>query len=358
MPEAEIIAIGTELLLGEIQDSNSRYIAGKLRDAGIDLHRITIVGDNAQRIAKTIQEALSRADIVITCGGLGPTIDDPTREAVALAGHVELEFNPALWDQIQARFERMNRKVTENNRRQAYIPKGSLPVENPVGTAPSFITEINGHRVISLPGVPHEMEYLLENKILPFLADQYKQPFVILKTVLHVSGLGESVVDDLVADLEKLSNPTVGLAAHSGQTDVRVTAKAESHIEATRLIADVVSQIKARLGENIYGENETQLSDVVISQLKEQGLNLQLIEFGFQGQLISFLSSQGLTGIMTESRSELLPLNLLIDKVSSIRLEKQGCTLGVSLIRVANTRHLAMVLKTTHDVFRSGKDLR
>ena len=139
MSSAEIITIGTELLLGEIDDTNATYIARELRDVGIDLYRKTTVGDNARRIAQTIQEALQRTDIIITTGGLGPTVDDPTREAVALAVGVETEFRPELWEQIQNRFQRFGRKPTENNKRQAYVPKGAIPVENPVGTAPSFI---------------------------------------------------------------------------------------------------------------------------------------------------------------------------------------------------------------------------
>ena len=158
MPTAEIIALGTELLLGEIQDTNTRYIARHLRDTGIDLFRTAIIGDNAERIAQALREALTRAQIIITTGGLGPTVDDPTRQAVALAVNVPLEYRPELWGQIQARFERFGRQATENNKRQAYIPQGSIPVENLVGTAPAFITETGGSVIISLPGVPREME--------------------------------------------------------------------------------------------------------------------------------------------------------------------------------------------------------
>src|SRR5512135_2170348 len=139
MPAAEIIAIGTELLLGEIQDTNTRYLARLLRDYGVDLYRTTIVGDNVDRIAHAIRESLSRCQIIITTGGLGPTVDDPTRQAVAMAAGTELEFQPQLWDQIQDRFERFGRNPTENNRRQAYIPRGAIAMENPVGTAPAFI---------------------------------------------------------------------------------------------------------------------------------------------------------------------------------------------------------------------------
>src|SRR5512147_2482473 len=173
MPTAEIITIGTEILLGEIVDTNAPYLARKLRDVGIDIFRKTSVGDNARRIAVAIQEALQRSDIVITTGGLGPTVDDPTREAVAMAMEVEVEFRPELWDQIQARFMRYGRKPTENNKRQAYVPKGAIAVENRVGTAPSFIIESGGRCIFSLPGVPREMEFLLEHAVIPYLQEHF-----------------------------------------------------------------------------------------------------------------------------------------------------------------------------------------
>jgi nicotinamide-nucleotide amidase len=162
MPTAEIITIGTEILLGEILDTNAQYLARALRDAGVDLYRKTTVGDNTRRIAQAIQQAQERCDIVITTGGLGPTVDDPTREAVALAVGVETEFRPELWEQIESRFRRFNRQPTENNKRQAYVPRGALAVENPVGTAPAFIVENGEQAIISLPGVPSEMKYLTQ----------------------------------------------------------------------------------------------------------------------------------------------------------------------------------------------------
>ena len=211
MPSAEIIAIGTELLLGEIQDTNTRYLALRLRDANIDLFRATMVGDNASRISIVIAEALNRSDIVITTGGLGPTVDDPTRQAVAMAIGVETEFHPELWDQIQNRFQRFNRIATENNKRQAYIPQGAIPVENPVGTAPAFIVECGSKVIISVPGVPREMEYLIENRVIPYLKEHFHILGMIKASVLHAAGVGESQVDEWIGDLETLLNPTVGL---------------------------------------------------------------------------------------------------------------------------------------------------
>jgi len=297
MPSAEIITIGTEILLGEIVDTNARHIARKLRDAGIDLYRKTTVGDNATRIAQAIQQAMERCEIILTTGGLGPTVDDPTREAVALALGVETEFRPELWEQIQARFRRFGRQPTENNRRQAYVPVGALAVENPVGTAPAFIVEHDcgtldfNCSIIALPGVPSEMEYLLENAILPYLRQRYALTGIIKARVLHTAGVGESQIDDLIDDLERLSNPTLGLAAHSGQVDVRIAAKAGTEAEADKLIHTVEVEVRRRLGAWIYGADEETLEAAALKALQDKGWSLAVVEYGLGGELLRKLSA-------------------------------------------------------------------
>ena len=313
MPAAEIITIGTEILLGEIVDTNSRFIARKLRDSGIDLYRQTTVGDNAQRIASAIQDAMQRCEIIITTGGLGPTIDDPTREAVALAMGVETEYRPELWLQIVNRFQKYGRTPTENNRRQAFIPCGSCAVENPVGTAPAFISESLDRSVIALPGVPREMEYLLVNSILPYLKERYKLTGIIKARIIHTAGVGESQIDERISDLELLSNPTVGLAAHSGRVDVRITAKAASEEQADTLIAGIEYEILNRLGDWVYGFDEDTLEETALRVLKQKGWQLVVVEAGLGGSLIRLLSSASrahedeLGGIFTggESLSEI-----------------------------------------------------
>jgi nicotinamide-nucleotide amidase len=308
MPSAEIITIGTELLLGEIVDTNSRYLARALRDAGIDLFRKTTVGDNAKRIALAIQQSLERCDLVITTGGLGPTVDDPTREAVALAMGVETEYRPELWEQIQSRFKRFGRQPTENNRRQAFVPQGAIAVENPVGTAPIFIVESGSHVVISLPGVPREMEYLLQNAILPYLQQHYHIQGIIKARVLHTAGAGESQIDELVGDLEELGNPTVGLAAHSGQVDVRITVKADSPEAADELIKPVEKTIRDRLGNWVYGADQETLEGIAIKAVERNGWSLIVLEAGLGGELIRrlaavpgpFLGGQVLTALPTQ----------------------------------------------------------
>jgi nicotinamide-nucleotide amidase len=290
MPTAEIITIGTEILLGEILDTNAQYLARALRDAGVDLYRKTTVGDNTRRIAQAIQQAQERCDIVITTGGLGPTVDDPTREAVALAVGVETEFRPELWEQIESRFRRFNRQPTENNKRQAYVPRGALAVENPVGTAPAFIVENGEQAVISLPGVPSEMKYLTQNAILPYLRQRYNLKGTIKSRVLHTAGVGESQIDDLISDLEALANPTVGLAAHSGQVDVRITSKGESEDEADRLIQPVEAVLRQRLGSWVYGVDEETLEEMALRTLSHKGWTLAVVEAGLGGLLIRRLA--------------------------------------------------------------------
>jgi nicotinamide-nucleotide amidase len=283
MSSIEIIAIGTELLLGEIQDTNTRYIAQKMRAINLDLFRSTVIGDNATRISELIKEALTRSDIIITSGGLGPTVDDPTRLAVANAIGTELVFLPELWDQIIERFKRHGRVgvPSDNNRRQAYIPQGAIPLENAVGTAPAFIAEVGQKCIVSLPGVPRELEYLMENKVIPYLIEHYRLTGIIKVLVVHTAGLGESLVDERVADLELLSNPTVGLLAHPGQTDVRITAKAESEAEAKVMIENILNQVKERLGESIFGYDLDTLEKVLVDKLQSKGLHLRIIERGF-----------------------------------------------------------------------------
>ncbi len=292
MAVAEIITIGTELLLGEIQDTNSKYIARVLRDIGVDLYRISTVGDNLNRISVSIQEALTRADIVITTGGLGPTVDDPTRQAVADAVGVELEYIPELWDTVIERFKRYGRQPTENNKRQAFVPAGAIVINNPVGTAPAFACEKNGNTIISLPGVPREMEYLIQNNVLDYLKSRYGLEDAIIKaTVLHTVSMGESSIDEVIGNLEMLSNPTVGLLAHPGQTDVRVTAKAVSTKAAEEMIAPIVKELFKKLGDVIYGVDNETLESVVAKYLNVHNLRLAVIESGLGGNIFRRISS-------------------------------------------------------------------
>jgi nicotinamide-nucleotide amidase len=283
----EIVAIGTEILLGEIVDTNSAYITRQLRDIGVNVYYLTTVGDNLERIAGAIRIALGRADVVITTGGLGPTVDDMTRQAVANATDRALEFRPELFEDIRERFRQFGARMSENNRVQAYIPARSIPVHNRLGTAPCFIVESDQGTVISLPGVPREMKDLMQVTVLPYLRERTGGKGIIKALVLRTAGIGESQVDDRIADLETWSNPTVGLAAHTGQTDVRVTARADSEAEADVLIAQAETIIRERVGEYIYGTGSAPLEEAFVGLLREKGLKLAVSYNGPEPQAVA-----------------------------------------------------------------------
>jgi competence/damage-inducible protein CinA-like protein len=361
MPSAEIITIGTEILLGEILDSNARYLARQLRDLGIDLYRKTTVGDNAGRIAQAIQQALERCDIILTTGGLGPTVDDPTREAIALALNIPTEFRPELWEQIQSRFKRYGRQPTENNKRQAYIPQGARAVENPVGTAPAFIVEIGPSEprsgelrsqvIISLPGVPSEMEYLLESAILPYLRQHYQLSGIIKARLIHTAGVGESLIDERIGDLETLSNPTVGLAAHSGQVDVRITAKADSEAQANEMIQVIELDLRQRLGDWIYGVDQETLEEAALRALHSRGWTLAVVEFKSAVGLVNRLSSPqvarlGSLAQVFKGGELVIPLATAGDmaaQVAACRISRQvQVCLGVAIFPGAEKQDVAL----------------
>ena len=289
--QAEIVTIGTELLLGDIVDTNSAWIAQRLTTIGLNLFYTTTVGDNLQRIADVLRQSLQRSDVVITTGGLGPTVDDVTREAVAAATDRELALDEGLLEEIACFFAKRNYTMTDNNRKQARLPAGAQAIHNPVGTAPAFIVEQNGHLVVSLPGVPHEMRYLMEHEVLPYLKERFDLQGVIKSRVLRTCGIGESTIDSKIGDLMELSNPTVGTAAHPGQTDVRITVKANNEAEANALIAPLEKELRSRLGEYIFGTDQQTLSDVVLELLIAKRLRLALVETITRGELAQQLSS-------------------------------------------------------------------
>jgi competence/damage-inducible protein CinA-like protein len=356
MPAAELIAIGTELLLGEIQDTNTRYLARNLRDLGVDIFRATLIGDNTERIAQVIREAMQRCQIIITTGGLGPTVDDPTRAAVAKALDVDVEFRPELWEQIQARFQRFGRAPSDNNRRQAWIPVGAIPVENPVGTAPSFICETVNACIISLPGVPREMEYLTQNVVIPYLRDRFQLTGTIKARVLHVAGVGESIVDEWVGDLETNPNPTVGLLAHPGQVDVRITAKADSMAEADRMIAEMEARVRERIPEGLFGMDQETLEDALLQSLRDKDYSTALVECGLSGALRGRLEHIRFPDGQVQVISEPCPPDELRRIVDRFQQQCQASTaLGISLEPAPEKHILHLVVVTPREVLEQTR---
>ena len=276
---AEIVAIGSELLLGQIVDTNSAWMAQQLADLGVNLFYKTIVGDNPGRMREVLTQALERSDLVITNGGIGPTQDDLTREIVAEVTGRELVLDKRLLEQIRDRFHRRGLIVTPNNEKQAYIPAGAIPVENPNGTAPSFIVEDPRGVIISLPGVPFEMKWLFEHEVVPYLRKKFGLSETITYRVLKVADLGESSVDDRIGHLiANSSNPTVGVLAHPGQVDVRITAKAANTQEALALIAPIEEEVRGLLGKHVFAIDSQTMEDVVGEILLQKGLTIAVYE--------------------------------------------------------------------------------
>lgn len=343
--KAETISIGTELLLGQIIDTNAVWIAEKLSEVGVDLYFRTTVGDNVGRIVDAIQHALTRADVIITTGGLGPTVDDMTREAVAKATNRDLVLDENLLAQIRRLFEKWGRTMSDNNVRQAYIPRGATPIENPVGTAPVFIVEHEGKYVISLPGVPREMKHLMETRILPWLREKTGGEWIILSKTLRTCAIGESQVDALIADLEESRNPTVGLLAHPGQTDVRVTAKAHVRAEAEALIKEMEAKVRERLGDWIYGEGAETIEEVVARLLAARNWRIAIAETNTAGKIADRLRSR-------PEGTRIIKSAMLLDSVTEIS-EQNAKTIAEQFRNVTGADIALAVLGTTN----SGQDL-
>nr|HID59944.1 CinA family nicotinamide mononucleotide deamidase-related protein [Desulfobacterales bacterium] len=292
-PSCEIVAIGTELLLGQIVDTNSSFLSGRLNRIGIRTRFCTTVGDSLEDILLIIREAINRVNIVITAGGLGPTEDDLTREAVSKACGLELEFRPELMAAIEEFFESRGIKMPSSNRKQAFVPKGSLVIHNRLGTAPSFIVEKNGIVIISLPGVPKELYHLMDKRIIPYLKERFRLKEKMIKyKVLKICGIGESAVDAQIKDLMQAENPEIGLLAYPGEIKIRITAKGENKGQADRMIANVQREIYNRLGDLIYGEDEDTLEGKVSELLRIHKATLATLESFTGGLLAARINSQ------------------------------------------------------------------
>lgn len=300
---AEIVMVGTELLLGEIVDTNANLLAVALRNIGMDLYYKTTVGDNEERITEVLDLALDRSDVVITSGGIGPTVDDVTRQAIARATGRKLVYSDDLEAQIAARFRNFGRKMAANNKRQAYLPDGALPLENPVGTAPCFLSEDTKGRgfIVCLPGVPRELAYMMEHTVVPLLVERMGGMKVIRVRVLRTCAVGESNIDRGIGDLMASSNPTVGLAAHAGQTDVRIAARADSEADAEAMIAEMEAELRSRLGVAVYGVDKETVAEVVGRLLSERDLKLGVVDTLTGGQLTRELNEAGFESVLASS---------------------------------------------------------
>lgn len=285
---AEIISVGTELLLGQITDTNAAYLARLLASYGVDVLFKQTVGDNLDRVRCAVDLALSRADLVVMTGGLGPTEDDLTAEAVALAAGRPMVFDQHVADSITAFFERRRRAAPDSVFRQARIPSGAQIVPNRRGTAPGLIVPVNGCTIFLFPGVPREMEGLVEDGLIPWLRVRTAGE-IIRSRVLRVVGLGESMVEERVRDLIHEANPTVAPLAKLGEVHLRITAKARPE-EAEAMIARIETGLRARLGDAVFGSDDETLQEVTARLLVARGMTLAIAESCTGGLIASRLS--------------------------------------------------------------------
>jgi nicotinamide-nucleotide amidase len=293
MPSVEIIAVGTELLLGQLLDTNTGFIAQRLAENGIDVHATHAVGDNPARIAAMVRDRLGHADGLIVTGGLGPTVDDLTKEAVGEALGLETElYEPAL-AQMTALFASLDRPMRENNRKQAELPRGSLALDNPNGTAPGFIAfAADGKFVACMPGVPREMKPMLVGQVIPFLRERLGSGEAIYTRVLHTIGLGESEIDHRIADLFRSGeNPKIAVLAHDFRADVKLMAKAQSADSAEALISPLQAEIERRLAGHVFGRDDETPASVIHALLQSRGWRLAIAESFTGGRLAAALTS-------------------------------------------------------------------
>ena len=358
---AEIVAIGSELLLGQIVDTNSAWMAQRLAAQGVNLFYKTVVGDNPGRMLEVIAKAMERSDLVITSGGLGPTQDDLTREIVAQATGKELVLDPKLLAQIEDRFRRRGFIMTENNDRQAYIPEGSIPVENPNGTAPSFIVEDPRAVVFCLPGVPFEMKWLFDNELVPYIRRKFNLSEAIYSRVLKVADLGESAVDDLIGHLiAESQNPTVGVLAHPGQVDVRITAKASNQEAAERLIEPLEREARELLGHNVFATDDQSMQDVVGGLLRGNGDQTVASYEGLTGGMIAqYLQEAAGTlfvqGSIGPDKAALRQILGVDDSVDFDKLLQDGAALADQLAAAVRASARADYGVAVHAVPEAGK---
>lgn len=320
---AEILSVGTELLLGDIVNTNTQYIAKGLAELGINVYRQSVVGDNRKRLAKSMEESLQRSDLLIITGGLGPTKDDLTREVAAEVLGKKLILNQDILDGIQGFFDRIKVPMEKSNNKQAYLPEGALPIENPNGTSPGILIEADGKIVMMLPGPPRELQPMFDNHIKPYLG-KYAQGIVKSK-VLHIFGIGESTMEAMIEDLiEEQDNPSIAPYCMEQGLILRLTARADNERTADEMIRSLEKKVQEPLGEYIYGVDHESLEGVVVKALNNKGYTLSVAESCTGG-----LVAASITNI--PGASKIFPLSLVTySDDSKIKL------LGVSKDTVSN----------------------
>ncbi|NMA64647.1 MAG: competence/damage-inducible protein A [Clostridiaceae bacterium] len=283
---AEILAVGTELLMGQIVNTNAQYLSRRLNDLGVNVYYHSVVGDNPKRLEASLKLALSRADVIITTGGLGPTQDDITKETIASALGLKLILNEEAHKVIRCFFEKRNRTMLKNNKKQAFLPEKSILIPNNNGTAPGCIIETDDKIIVMLPGPPKELIPMFEETVFPLFAQKTGQ--IIGSRLIKVFGVGESEMEMMISDiLESQTNPTIAPYVEDGEIVIRVTARCHDKAEAEKMIIPVIDRIKTRLNDLIYSYDGETMEEVVVGLLRQKGASLSVAESCTGGMLSS-----------------------------------------------------------------------
>jgi nicotinamide-nucleotide amidase len=289
---AELIAVGTELLLGQIANTNAQFLSQKLAELGVNVYFHTVVGDNSERLTQVIRQAAERSDLIIFTGGLGPTQDDLTKETVAAHIGVGLETDALAMERIQSFFDQRGIAMTENNRKQALVLEGSTVFHNDHGMAPGMAVSHEEKTYVLLPGPPSELYPMVDRYVMPFLTGLLPQKQVFHSRVLRFYGIGESALEERLLDLiEQQSNPTIAPYAKEFEVTLRITARAATVEQAESLIVPVEEKIRERVGEYVYATGETSLNQVVVKELTERGETIACAESCTGGTVASLLTS-------------------------------------------------------------------
>ena len=351
----EILSVGTELLLGNIVNSDAQALSRELSDLGLNVLYHSVVGDNPQRLQAAVELARSRADVLITTGGLGPTCDDLTKQILARAFGKKMVYHPECARSIQCFFARMDKEMTENNLQQAYLPEGCDVLDNAWGTAPGCAFEADGTYVVMLPGPPSECLPMFRERAVPWLAKLSEG--VIRSRTLRVFGQGESAIEAMLRDrMNELANPTLAPYAKEGEVELRITAKADTPEAADALIAPVEEEVRALLGELVYGADVSGLEQVVLDGLKARKLTLGTAESCTGGLIAKRLTDLpgassvfkgGVVSYTNEVKARVLGVSqALLDEQGAVCAEAAremaqgarkalGCDLAVSVTGVA-----------------------
>jgi len=329
--KAEIITVGTEILLGDILNTNTHYLSNELANMGVDVYYQITVGDNENRLLNQLEESFRRSDLVVLTGGLGPTQDDLTKEVCAKYFNLDMEFHQPSWDKIIEIHNKMKRTPTENNKKQAYFPVNSIILPNEYGTAPGCIMEKDNKTIIVMPGPPREMKPMFDNFVKPFL--QKNSEDILKSKVIRIIGVGESKVENDLLDLiQKQVNPTIATYAKDGECTVRITAKGKTVEEVEKLILPVVKEIKNRFKETVYGEDETTIEDEVAKILVKNNLTISVAESCTGGMVSSSLinypgiSSVFMEGCVTYSNeAKMKSLNVKEETLNSVGAVSEQC---------------------------------